>query len=467
MKRYPVFALFLSLMGCMTASVTAPRDPLAGINLAIADPAYKGLTLGLILSRNTKEGMSSVPTGKTCLVGWDPQAWFTESVARLRKNFKRVVSIENPSEAAAAGADLIAVLDDTAVNSCIAVTLDLKLSAIFFTLDQKQIDAVSGENVKGNSKHNPAWWNYASKGSGRLITVASIVQAIKEAEDNFESAVISSAKLQEFARSKSSAAPAVAVSAAAEPIYRSDVDVPGYKLRENPDDFALVVGVGKYKSLPEAKFAERDALIVREHLAALGVPRRNIVSLTGSDATRASLQSYLEEWLPKNVLPGSAVYVYYSGHGAPDVKTGEAYLVPWDGDPKFLKSSAYSTKQLYASLGALKAKKIVVALDACFSGAGGRSVLPDGARPLVMKVDEGFSPQDNLALFAAAAGDEITGSLDEQGHGMFTYFFLKGLSSGKRSARELYEYLKPKVQAEARRQNREQTPAFSGADLSL
>ena len=36
----------------------------------------------------------------------------------------------------------------------------------------------------------------------------------------------------------------------------------------------------------------------------------------------------------------STVYFYYSGHGAPDLKTGQAYLVPWDGDAQFLKDTA-------------------------------------------------------------------------------------------------------------------------------
>ncbi len=47
---------------------------------------------------------------------------------------------------------------------------------------------------------------------------------------------------------------------------------------------------------------------------------------------------------------------------------------------------------------------------------------------------------------------------------MFTYFFLNGLNGaakdakGRITAKSLYRYLKPKVQDEARRQNREQTP---------
>jgi len=59
------------------------------------------------------------------------------------------------------------------------------------------------------------------------------------------------------------------------------------------------------------------------------------------------------------------------------------------------------------------------------------------------------------------------GALDEQGHGMFTYYFLKALEQGKRRSKDIYDYLKPRVQDEARRQNREQSPALFGPDEYL
>ena len=250
----------------------------------------------------------------------------------------------------------------------------------------------------------------------------------------------------------------------------SDVDAAPPPRAERPDDFALVIGIEEYQSLPKADYGVRDAEAARRHLAALGVPERNIVSLTGPAATVGKLKSYLQEWLPRNVKPASTVFVYYSGHGAPDPASGDAYLVPWDGDPMFLSSTALPLKQVYGDLAKLKAKRVVVALDACFSGAGGRSVLAKGARPLVVKVDEAVPASDKLTVFAAASGSEITGSLDEQGHGIFTYYFLKGLSGAARSAsgavtpKSLYDYLKPRVEDEARRQNREQTPTLAGRD---
>jgi hypothetical protein len=256
--------------------------------------------------------------------------------------------------------------------------------------------------------------------------------------------------------------------AATTPMLVSDIDRVEARGAERPDDFALVIGIEEYQSLPKADYGVRDAEAVRKHLSAMGVPERNIIALEGTGATKSKLQSYLQEWLPLNVKPISTLFVYYSGHGAPDPKNGDAYLVPWDGDPKFLKSTAYPLKQFYGDLSRIKARHIIVALDSCFSGAGGRSVLAKGARPLVVNVDAGAPVSGRMTVLAAASEDEITGTLDDQGHGLFTYYFLKGLSgaaknsNGSVTPKSLYDYLMPRVQDDARRQNREQTPTFVG-----
>ncbi|MDE2039308.1 MAG: caspase family protein [Elusimicrobia bacterium] len=251
------------------------------------------------------------------------------------------------------------------------------------------------------------------------------------------------------------------------PQTASDVDKPSFHLAERPDDFALVIGIGKYSDLPEASFAENDARAVKNHLLAMGFPSRNVVQLFGEKAGRSSMEKFLETWLPRNVKEDSRVFFYFSGHGAPDPETGEAYLVPWDGDPSFLENTGYPIKRLYAKLSGLRAKEVIVVMDACFSGAGGRSVLPKGARPLVVKVDAATVPQ-NLTVFAAASGNQITSTLEDQGHGTFTYYFLKGLDGGAKdasgavTAKGLYDYLRPKVEDAARRQNRDQEPVLRG-----
>ncbi|MBI5211212.1 MAG: caspase family protein [Elusimicrobia bacterium] len=248
---------------------------------------------------------------------------------------------------------------------------------------------------------------------------------------------------------------------------RSDVDNVVDRRRKRDKDFALVMGVEHYRSaIPRADFAESDAgYFGRYATKVLGVPQENVILLTGAKATRADLERYLEEWLPRNADKDSRVYFYFAGHGAPDPAKGTAYLLPWDGDPSFLKTSAYPLSKLYERLEALPSKEVVVMLDACFSGVGGRSVIAQGLRPLVMVADAPKLLGSKLSILTAAARDQVAGSLMDQGHGMFTYYLLKGMNGaadedgdGSLALSDLFRYVHANVQRSAHRQNREQTP---------
>ncbi len=255
----------------------------------------------------------------------------------------------------------------------------------------------------------------------------------------------------------------------------SDVDKIGkFTEKDREDDFAVVVGIEKYQNIPKADYAERDAQTMKKYFEALGVPEENIILLTGDKAGKNGLTKYLEEWLPKNVTADSRVYFYYSGHGAPNPADSTAYLVPWDGDPSYLPSTAYPVTRLYEKLAALKAKQVIVMLDSCFSGAGGRSVIAQGARPLVNVVTTVVPTSSRITVLSASSGDQISGTINAQAHGMFTYYLLKGLKgaadpddSGHVSLDALYTYVKKSVQKAAHRDNREQTPELHGANPEL
>jgi len=122
---------------------------------------------------------------------------------------------------------------------------------------------------------------------------------------------------------------------------------------------------------------------MRDYLKAMGYQDRNIEFLIDDRATFSSIRKAVETWLPNRINAKSRVIVYYAGHGAPDPQSGDAYIVPYDGDPNYLPDTGYPLKRLYERLERLPAKQVVVMIDACFSGAGGRGVLATGARSLV------------------------------------------------------------------------------------
>jgi len=251
------------------------------------------------------------------------------------------------------------------------------------------------------------------------------------------------------------------LSPAAPKITALDIDtVPAFNAKPRPIDLALVIGVETYQKLQPAAFARGDAELVYKYLLALGFQPRNIEVLTDQRATANGMKVAIESWLPNRAKPESRVFVYFSGHGSPDPRNGEAYIVPHDGDPAHLSETAYSLKTFYAKLGEVKAKEIIVALDSCFSGRGGRSVIAAGARPAVIPMDNPILASTNLAVLSAAQGVQISTSSPIKRHGIFTYYFLKALKEGKRDLLSVYHYIIPLVEDEAKLQHVDQTPVL-------
>lgn len=258
-----------------------------------------------------------------------------------------------------------------------------------------------------------------------------------------------------------------------ETIVVSDVDdLPAVTAPSQQHRYGIVIGIEQYRQrLPKVDYAARDAQVMREYLVkALGYPEENVVTLVNQNATKTDIEKYIERWLPNHVDRNSSVFVFYSGHGAPDPKTSEGYLVPYDGDPTFLEVTGYPLKRLYGQLGQLAAKESFVVLDSCFSGAGGRSVVAKGTRPVVVMTESPALTSGKTVVLSASGGDQVSNTYGPKGHGLLTYFFLKGLK-GEADANqdrlidveELFAYLKPSVEATARREyNSEQTPQLIG-----
>lgn len=258
------------------------------------------------------------------------------------------------------------------------------------------------------------------------------------------------------------------------PSRSSDVDtVPPTKTSTKKNAYAIVVGIEQYQQkLTSADFATHDAEIMGQYLTkALGYAEENVVVLLNDRATRTGVEKYVEGWLPDHVEPGDTVFIYFSGHGAPNPKTGKAYLVPYDGDPAFLEQTGYLLDRLYDRLATLPAKEVIVMLDSCFSGAGGRSVIAKGMRPMGLSVENPVLTRGKIAVLAASSGDQVSSTYEQNSHGLMTYFFLKGLQGeadqnhdSRIELRELFEYLKPKVERTARREfHNEQTPQLLGS----
>lgn len=255
--------------------------------------------------------------------------------------------------------------------------------------------------------------------------------------------------------------PAAASSQASAPASKTD----------GKNAWAVVIGVERYREkLPVATGAEADALAFADYARnTLNVPEANVKVLLGERATRADMSAALLEWLPRNAVePGGKVYVFFSGHGAPDVETGSSYLLPYEANPTYIKSGGLSVTELQDQLAGLKEQQVYVFLDACFSGTGERSVLAEGTRPVVPVKD--IAPVGGVVTFSASGPDETTGAHAAGKHGLFTFHLLEGLGGGADAngdgdvtVAELAAHVTETVKVDARRQNRDQTPTVAVA----
>jgi uncharacterized caspase-like protein len=233
-----------------------------------------------------------------------------------------------------------------------------------------------------------------------------------------------------------------------------------------PASYALIVGIEKYRDVTPATGARHDAERFAELARqTLGVPEDHIRLLLDERAGKTDIVKQIR-WLQSNVPAGGRIYVYFSGHGAPEPTSGVSYIVPYDGDPQYLGESAIKMSDILADLEKTKAKDVLAMADSCFSGAGGRSVLAPGTRPLV-RVDPPKASA-RVALLSASSGAEISGPAPDGKGGLFSKYIVEAIGSGAAdlngdgqiSLKELEDWVKPRVKREAKKANREQTPSL-------
>jgi len=237
------------------------------------------------------------------------------------------------------------------------------------------------------------------------------------------------------------------------------------------EDWGLVIGVQDYAHLPSVDYARKDALIIRDYfIKVLGVPEENIITLIDNQATKGQIEGYLENYIPANVSKGTTLYVYFAGHGAPGMEKGDPYLVPYDGDIRFIEQTGYKLQKLYQDLEKMKVRQTYVFLDSCFSGVASRAaeMLAKGIRPTLMHVRDIELKNDKVIAFSAASQGQTSNAYPDAEHGLFTYYLLKGLKGDADkdedqwvSVKEMFDYIAMHVPRVARRMGTDQTPSIN------
>jgi hypothetical protein len=255
-----------------------------------------------------------------------------------------------------------------------------------------------------------------------------------------------------------------------------DMNIPNV-YTPNPDGIAIIIGNRNYANpdVPAVEYAAADAKTMKQYaISMLGFTEENVIFIENAKKTDFELtfgtrevpQGKLFNW----VKPGkSDVFIYYSGHGAPDLSSSKAYFMPVDSDPNYIRIGGYPLDVFYTNLSKTPARSVTVVLDACFSGGSQGGMIIRQASPMFIEVKMPLLGGPG-ALLASTSGDQISSWYPKGGHSLFTYYYLRGLRGDadlnrdrKVTLSEMRDFLAENVPYTARRLfNREQIPVVQG-----
>jgi len=250
---------------------------------------------------------------------------------------------------------------------------------------------------------------------------------------------------------------------------------------------ALIIGIDRFqdRKIRELRYCRKDA----DGLAALVSDRRyipfdrvEVTTLLDRQATKEKVQACLED-LGRRSAPHDTVIVYFSSHGIQQDQR-DAY---WVLNDSRVDLKAYHKHQLRVDtetalgqsdiarlLNRIRARRLVVLVDACFSAAMVISY-PRGKHFISPKVKNpfgGFKGEGRLFI-TASEGTQEAAELPQLGHGVFTYFLLEGLK-GKADSNldnvvelwEIWQYLDERVTDVDRGAGCDQRPTISSVHLT-
>ncbi len=202
-----------------------------------------------------------------------------------------------------------------------------------------------------------------------------------------------------------------------------------------PQTFAIILGISKYKFVRPLAYADKDAMLFKQFLQSPGggsVKEENIFSLLNEKATSSSFWSKSFQWLKaKKPAKGDKLFIYLAGHGDA-IDEEQFFFLTYDCNPmgdknNYLAGGSIQLYNLKRKIAAETAKgvEVVFVMDACRT-----SELPGGQEGqsfLTNAITE--QKMGEIMMLATAAGQV---SLEDKsignGHGLFTYYLVDGLS---------------------------------------
>jgi chitodextrinase len=209
--------------------------------------------------------------------------------------------------------------------------------------------------------------------------------------------------------------------------------------------WAVVIGVGEYidSHLGDLEGVPTDdAQAVYDFLMDTqggGFPSDHVRLLVDEAATKNGIEQAWG-WLLREAGENDLVLVYFSGHGGhgddyngdePEGDTQDEYLLPYDTDVSDLYSTAVRDDTVGDWVKSLRSEHVVLIFDSCHSGGAARTVKayesPGVRASPGNTVFTDLMGEEGVLVMAACHATEYAQQDDALGHGVFTYYLLRGL----------------------------------------
>lgn len=131
--------------------------------------------------------------------------------------------------------------------------------------------------------------------------------------------------------------------------------------------YAVIIGIDRYKEWPVLRSAVSEAKSLRKVLSSRYYIDE-FFELYDSDGTASNIRHLFVDTLPQKLTEKDSLLIFYSGHGQLDA-TGTGFWIASDGSKDaYAQNNWIANAQLRNMMGRLKAQRILILADSCFSG---------------------------------------------------------------------------------------------------
>ena len=215
----------------------------------------------------------------------------------------------------------------------------------------------------------------------------------------------------------------------------------------NSKYWLFAISIEDYEETDDIAFSNRSAeAFVKTAQLRLGISKRRTIAIFDDKATSGRIKDKLEAGLER-VQKGDTIFFYYSGHGIPDVKTKEPYILPKDMTPaRITRNSFFKLENIYSKLSSSNAGKVIAFVDSCFSGSTDNKSLFEGVAAARLKPKKVKVDKTKMVVISAGTDSQFSNQYEGKRHRLFSYYVIKALNNNKTDISSLYKYVRDNVE---------------------